>query len=150
MSNQPTLYTHDLTIGYFQGKSQKAVLSGLNLQLRRGEVVSLLGSNGAGKSTLLRTISGVQYPLSGNVVLNGKTIASYSPRQMAKMMGIVYTDRTLAGGLTVEELVSLGRQPYTGFFGRLDNADREIVAQAISTVGIERKRDTHLAELSDG
>ncbi len=150
MSKRPILHTNDLTIGYIQGKSHKAVLNGLNLHLHCGEVVSLLGSNGAGKSTLLRTISGVQHPLSGDVILQDKTISDFSPRQMARLMGIVYTDRTLAGGLTVEELVSLGRQPYTGFFGRLDKSDRQIVSHAISTVGIERKRNSHLAELSDG
>ena len=60
------------------------------------------------------------------------------------------TDRVSAGGLTVFELVSLGRQPYTGFFGRLSAADKELVIRAMTDVGIGAKADCHVSELSDG
>lgn len=148
--DQPALHARDLTIGYRSGRRETPVLSGLNLDLRRGEMVSLIGSNGVGKSTLLRTLTGVQYPLKGEVCIDGIPVGEIPPKELARKLGIVYTDRTLAGALTVEELVSLGRQPYTGFLGRLSREDRRIVAEAIDRVGVWDKRGSHLATLSDG
>lgn len=147
---QPVLYTRDLTIGYRSGKKETPVLAALNIGLNRGEMVSLIGSNGVGKSTLLRTLTGVQYPLSGEVAIDGRPVARWSNKELARKLGIVYTDRTLAGALTVEELVSLGRQPYTGLLGRLSREDRLIAAEAIDLVGIGDKRHRHIAALSDG
>lgn len=122
----------------------------LSLKVAPGELVCLLGPNGAGKSTLLRTLSGVQSPLSGEIEIDGRPLAGYSPRQLARKVSLVYTDRTMAGALTVRELVSLGRQPYTGFFGRLDSADREIVDEAMQLAGITQLASRMVARLSDG
>ena len=109
-----------LTVGYHINKHiTREVLSNLNVELRQGELLCMLGANGAGKSTLLRTISGVQHPLAGSVKINGRDVNEYGRRELSQLISLVYTDNTLAGGLTVEELVGLGRQPYTGFFGRL-------------------------------
>ena len=124
---QAMLSTIDLIVGYRNGKRITTVLENINVSLRAGELVCLLGANGIGKSTLLRTISGVQSALSGVVEINGRDLSAYSSKELSKLIGIVYTDRTLAGALTIEELVSLGRQPYTGFFGRLDDEDYKVV-----------------------
>ncbi len=149
-AQQPIISTHGLSVGYRSGKRETVVLSQLDLSLRRGELVCLLGPNGIGKSTLLRTLSGVQPPLAGNVMVDGRDVASYTPRQLSKMISIVYTDRTLAGALTVSELVSLGRHPYTGFFGHLDDNDRAVIARALSAVGMQHKADCYVGNLSDG
>lgn len=148
--DRPILITSNLTIGYISGRKRTAVLGGLNLSLGRGEMVSLIGSNGVGKSTLLRTLTGVQFPLAGDVLIDGRPASGLSPKELSRKLGIVYTDRTLAGALTVEELVSLGRQPYTGFLGRLGREDRRVTAEAMERVGISSKRHSYLAELSDG
>ena len=147
---QAMLSTIDLTVGYRNGKRVAEVLKHLNLSLYAGELVCLLGANGIGKSTLLRTISGVQMALNGVVEVNGRDLTAYSSKELSKLVGIVYTDRTLAGALTVEELVSLGRQPYTGFFGRLDDDDHRVVADAIESVGMSHKTHDYVATLSDG
>ena len=144
------LSTIDLAVGYRNGKRVAEVLKHLNLSLYAGELVCLLGANGVGKSTLLRTISGVQTALNGVVEVNGRDLTAYSSKELSKLVGIVYTDRTLAGALTVEELVSLGRQPYTGFFGRLDDDDHRVVADAIESVGMSHKTHDYVATLSDG
>jgi iron complex transport system ATP-binding protein len=144
------LSTQSLAVGYHNGKQENCVLCDLQLTLRQGELVCLLGSNGIGKSTLLRTLSGVQRPLSGKVMLNGRDLADYTKRQLSQLISIVYTDRTLAGALTVRELVSLGRHPYTGFFGRLDSDDEQVVTDAMTTMGIAHKAGCHVATLSDG
>ena len=152
MDNLRTIMTlTDLSVGYHIAKhASREVLSHLNISLRQGELVCMLGANGAGKSTLLRTISGVQPPLSGSVTIAGKSISAYSRRELSRMISLVYTDNTLAGGLTVEELVGLGRQPYTGFLGRLSDDDREIVAKAIDAVGLRHKLGEYVSCLSDG
>lgn len=140
----------DLTIGYRHGKRGEVVHSHLNFALCRGELTCLLGSNGAGKSTLLRTLAAVQPPLSGDITLLGKPLASYSPKERSREIGIVLTDKTQAGGLSVRELVALGRQPHTGFFGRLGKEDHEIIDHALEAVGMAEKASKYTAELSDG
>lgn len=147
---QAMLLTKDLTVGYRNGNRVSEVLEHLNVSLYAGELVCLLGANGIGKSTLLRTISGVQPALKGMIEINGRDLTTYSSKELSKLIGIVYTDRTLAGALTVEELVSLGRQPYTGFFGRLDAEDHKIVNDAIEAVGMSHKSHDYVATLSDG
>lgn len=144
------IYTESLSAGYRKRKSVTTVLRDVNLELHVGELVSLLGANGAGKSTLIRTICGLQPPLAGKVVIGGENVSRLTPRQLSKTIALVTTERTYAGGLTVGELVGLGRHPHTGFLGRLDEHDREIVAAAIEKVGISHKAESYVAELSDG
>lgn len=140
------LHTTDLSIGY----GKRYVQRGLNLESHPGELICLLGPNGAGKSTLLRTISGLQPPLGGCVRVMGRDIAATPRRQAARLIAMVYTDRTLAGALTVRELVALGRQPHTGFFGRLDDTDRRIVDESMRQCGISGMANRMVAQLSDG
>ena len=144
------LETHDLTVGYTQGKRTTEVLSDLNLQLERGHLVALLGQNGAGKSTLLRAITCASRPLKGLITIGGVDLATITQRERSRLIGLVSTDRITVGGLTVTELVSLGRQPHTGFLGRLNDDDRQRVAQAIDDVGIAHKAGDYMAQLSDG
>ena len=140
----------NLTIGYQVGKKRTEVHSRLYFQLFRGELTCLLGANGAGKSTLLRTLAAAQPFLSGDLKLLGRDLSAYSERELSRTIGVVLTDRTQAGGLTVYELVALGRQPYTGFFGRLDKTDKQLVEHALQAVEIAHKARCYMAELSDG
>ena len=139
-----------LCIGYRTGKQEKIVHSDLNFELKAGELTCLLGANGAGKSTLLRTLSASQPPLGGELLLMGKPLDKYSEKERSRTIGVVLTDRTFAGGLTVYELVGLGRQPHTGFFGRLTKEDKRIIEEAMENVGIAHKARNYTAELSDG
>lgn len=140
----------NLTIGYQVGKKRTEVHAGLYFQLFRGELTCLLGANGAGKSTLLRTLAAAQPSLSGGLRLLGRDLSDYSERELSRTIGVVLTDRTQAGGLTVYELVALGRQPYTGFFGWLDRKDKQLVEHALQAVEIAHKARCYMAELSDG
>jgi iron complex transport system ATP-binding protein len=143
---QHLLSSIDLCVGY----KGKPLVSNLSFSLCKGEVTALLGSNGVGKSTLLRTITGELPIISGSVLICGKPISSYSRKELARTVAIVTTERIFAGGLTVRELVSLGRHPHTGALGRFSVADYEIIDAAMKAVSIEHKSDTPLAELSDG
>jgi ABC-type cobalamin/Fe3+-siderophores transport systems, ATPase components len=147
----PVIETTDLCIGYPLKKGKKKVVHDcLNLSLHTGEVTCLLGLNGAGKSTLLRTLCGFQPPLDGDVFLLGKRLQSYSQLDFSLTVGVVLTEKTNAGGITVYELVSLGRHPYTGFFGRLRDEDHEVIESSLEAVGISHKARSRVAELSDG
>ncbi len=140
------LTTKNLIVGY----GDSAVLEPLNLRLRRGELTILIGKNGCGKSTLLRSITGTQPVLGGEIEECGEPLSTLSPAKMARRIGLVLTDRTGGGGLRVDELVAIGRHPYSGFLGRLNADDRSIVAEALKSVGLEAKAGEFVASLSDG
>ena len=148
---EPVIEASRLSIGYLlKGGKRKVIHDDLNLRLQPGEVTCLLGLNGAGKSTLLRTLCGFQPPLSGEIRLMGKPLSSYSQSNFSLTVGVVLTEKTNAGGITVYELVSLGRHPYTGFFGQLKKTDREIIEQSLTAAGIAHKAQNYVSELSDG
>lgn len=142
------LQTTNLSIGY--DRALGCVASGINLALKAGELIALIGLNGAGKSTLLRTITGIQKPLSGNIMLNNKPLDAYSQPQLATAMSLVLTESLPPSNLTVYELVALGRQPYTNWLSALSENDKQAITHAL-----ELTRTTHLAhkkhyEISDG
>ena len=144
------LATHNLAVGYRNGKNTVTLLKGLNLNLEQGKLVALLGQNGAGKSTLLRALTCDERPLDGSIEVNGRNLQEMSQKDRSRLIGLVSTERIQAGALTVTELVGLGRQPHTGFLGRLDDEDRVIVRQSMADAGIIGKADEYMASLSDG
>lgn len=147
---KPILKTHNLNIGYRNGSSAVEVANDINIALYQGELVCLIGANGTGKSTLLRTLAASQRPLAGSVTIDGSDVLSLSRKRLSRMLAIVNTDSTQAGGLTVRELVALGRHPHTGWFGRLTKSDSKAVDTAMLSVGITDKANRFMAELSDG
>ncbi|MFJ8077579.1 ABC transporter ATP-binding protein [Streptomyces sp. NPDC096176] len=149
------LETQGLAVGYRTRSSHRrgaahAVLSGLDLQARAGELTVLLGPNGAGKSTLLRTLCGLLPPLGGRIRIGGADLAQTSPAALARRLAVVLTDRVDAGLLSVRELAGLGRHPHTGFTGRLTAADHAAVEWSLKAVGARHLADRPAAELSDG
>lgn len=150
MDNITTIKTYSLTTGYVTGKERKIITEGLDSELCRGRLVCLLGPNGAGKSTLLRTLAGFQPPLGGKVEIMGHDPASYSSREMSKLLSVVLTEKPLLENMDAEALISLGRTPYTDFWGRLGKRDHEAVNEAIRLIGIEELRHRPVQSLSDG
>lgn len=142
----PILSTSGLSIGY----GRKIVVSGLNLTLPSAQVTALIGRNGAGKSTLLKTLTRHLHPIAGEIKIGGKELKTLTRKEMAKMVATVSTEPHMAERLRVEELVGLGRIPYTGRIGLLSAEDRKKVAEAMATVGIAHKRLSYVEELSDG
>lgn len=142
---------HNLTIGYRSSKRKSYVVhDGLEFSLRDSALTCMLGLNGTGKSTLLRTICALQPKLSGEILLEGRRLEEYSQNDLSRRLGAVLTDRTNAGGITVRELVSLGRYPHTGFFGKLSEMDYDVVSDAMNATGIAAKADRYVSQLSDG
>lgn len=146
---QPILETRALAIGY-AGKPPRVVAAGLDLSLRAGELVCLIGPNGVGKSTLMRTLAGMQSPLGGHVALMGSDVHKLPAAQLARRLSIVLTERVNPGMLTASAVVALGRHPYTGWSGRLTEHDDAIVREALVSVGAQPLANRQVGELSDG
>ena len=151
-----TVVLKNLSIGYTQKGNEKVVAQGLNAAINSGELTCLLGCNGVGKSTLLRTLSAFQPALGGDILLNADQTSELSPltsftdKQLSRMIGIVLTEKPDVRNMTIEDLVGMGRSPYTGFWGTLTANDKQIVADAIRMVGIEPLRGRMIHTLSDG
>lgn len=145
------LVTEHLRIGYANRRGEARVVADqLNLTLNEGDVVCLLGPNGIGKSTLLRTLIGMQAPLAGRVLLDGIDIATLKPRDIARRVSVVLTERIEVGQLSVYHLVALGRYPYTNWIGKLTPHDEEVIQRALSAVQAEQLAGRFVHELSDG
>lgn len=136
-----------LSVGY---KIGHAVVSDINLTLQSGQLACLIGENGVGKSTLLKTLTGFLPKLGGSLLLDGKDISEFSQRALARQISIVLTQKPDVQNLTVEEIIGLGRSPYTGFFGKLHANDQQIVDESITAVGIEKLKNRMIQTLSDG
>ena len=147
---ETTIRLRDLSIGYPDKHNTKRVAEHLNASIHSGELTCLLGTNGVGKSTLLRTLSAFQPPLGGDIDLLDRPLSAYDDRQLATVIGVVLTEKSDIRNMTVEELVGLGRSPYTGFWGTLKEGDRRIVHEAIARVRIEPLTQRMVHTLSDG
>lgn len=150
MNKEFSVQLHDLAVGYASHRNPRCVASSLNATAQPGTLTCLIGHNGTGKSTLLRTIARLQPAIAGSVLIGDTDISALTPSLLARMLSVVLTSRPDARNMTVEELVSLGRAPYTGFWGRLSGADRNIVAQSIERVGITAMAARRVCSLSDG
>ncbi|WP_368667521.1 ABC transporter ATP-binding protein [Ancylomarina sp. 16SWW S1-10-2] len=145
------LETKDLSIGYKEKRGDDlCLLSGLNLTIRRGELVCLLGPNGSGKSTLMRTIAGLQSPLKGRTLVEGIPIKERNFSEIARLLSIVLTERLQVGNLSVYHIVSLGRHPYTSWMGRLSDKDESMIRWALEQVGLWQYANKFINQLSDG
>ena len=148
--SKETIRIENLTIGY-PGKSDvKVVAQGINASIFSGELTCLLGANGVGKSTLLRTLSASQPKLAGNIQILGKELSTYTDKQLSRLISVVLTEKPDIRNMTVDELVGLGRSPYTGFWGTLQKEDKEIVDRSIELVGITALKGRMIQTLSDG
>jgi iron complex transport system ATP-binding protein len=140
----------ELAIGYKTKKRVKRVNENLSSVIYRGELTCLLGANGVGKSTLLRTLSGFQSQLAGEIFIDGKAISAYSKKEIARIIGIVLTEKVDVRDMSVIELIGLGRSPYTGFWGKLDKTDKAIIKNSLALIKIEELAHRPLQTLSDG
>lgn len=150
MENTAVLEAHNLSIGYQTKKTVNNIAGNINISLKKAKLIALIGANGIGKSTLLRTLTGIQKPLHGTVLLNNKNLSEFSMQALAQNLSIVLTESLPPSNLTVYELVALGRQPYTNWLGTLAPDDVLKVEQAIELTQIGHLAQKKHFELSDG
>ena len=142
----PALSTEDLSVGY--GKT--VVVDGIRIRVEAGEILCLIGPNGAGKSTILKTLIRQLRPMEGNVLLEDTPLSDLKERELARKSAAVLTGRIATELITCEEIVAMGRYPYTGMLGILSETDREKVDETIRVVGIEEIRKNDFDCISDG
>ena len=139
-----------LTIGYRTGRHVKTVAADICADIEANKLTCLIGSNGAGKSTLLKTLSAFLPPLSGNILVDGKNLTDYNHQELARIVSVVLTSRPDVDNMTARDIVGLGRTPYTGFWGKLNENDKHIVDECMQLVGINHLAERMTGTLSEG
>ena len=136
----------NITLGY----SQRTLIKDATTRFERGTMVALLGRNGTGKSTLLRTIARLTDAQQGEIAINGTPLADMSQAELARLVAFVTTERIDVEALTAYDLVAIGRSPYTGWMGRLTDADRAAIERAMDIAGVRHMAERRVSTMSDG
>ncbi len=128
----------------------RTLLHPLSLTFPSGKVTGLIGHNGSGKSTLLKMLGRHQPPSAGEVLLDGQPLESWGSKAFARKVAYLPQQLPPAEGMTVRELVAIGRYPWHGALGRFGAADREKVEEAIALVGLKPLAHRLVDSLSGG
>lgn len=142
----PALCVCQLAVGH----GRRPLVENVSFEVAAGEVVALIGPNGSGKTTLLRTIAGQLSPLAGRIELAGRPLETLSAGERARTLAAMFTARPRTELLTCQDIVELGRYPYTGRLGVLSDEDRIQVRRAMEQTGVWELRDRDFAHMSDG
>ena len=144
----PSITLNNLSVGYLRGRrSPISVLTHINATLQSGRLTCLVGANGIGKSTLLRTLVAFQPPLAGQILYNQgdnhapTSLTSLSQTQLARVISVVLTTKTSVENLTVQQVVALGRSPYTNIWGTLRAHDHHKVQWAMQNRMVQTLSD---------
>lgn len=134
------------TVGY----GSRILIQNACATIPAGELTALLGRNGAGKSTLLYTVAGLRKAQGGKVLVAGNDISCMDPSALARTVSFVTTEKVRIPSLRCEELVAMGRAPYTGWSGKLRGEDIRAVRKALALVGMEEFAGKTMDRMSDG
>ena len=126
----------------------KTVVDNVSLSLSKGKLTSLIGPNGAGKSTVLSMVSRLMQPNEGVVLIEGKEIGQWAPKELAKKLAILKQSNHINMRLTIRELVGFGRFPHSG--GNLTREDEEKIDEALGYMQLKDLEHRYLDELSGG
>lgn len=137
----------NITFSYDKKNNQ---LQSVSSQIAQGKVTTIIGPNGSGKSTLLSVMARNHLPQSGEVILDGKAIAVYKPKEFARKLAIVHQTNEAPSDLTVEKLVGFGRLPYKSFLKSDKEADQEAIDWALQCTDLLAYRKNTLDALSGG
>lgn len=136
---------------YTYNPNSKFNLSNINCSIQSNKFTTIIGANGSGKTTLFRCLSGLLKPQDGNVFIFGKNIKDVSNSERSKRLAIIHQVNDLHANITVEEIVEMGRLPYSNSFGfDFSKKDREVINRVIKMVGIDDIRDKSYQRLSGG
>ncbi|ACQ52101.1 ABC transporter ATP-binding protein [Clostridium botulinum] len=141
-----SITTTNLAIAY----EDKLIVDGLNMNIPKGKITTIIGPNGCGKSTVLKTVGRILKPKEGLVYLNGDDIRNLSTKEVAQKMAILPQSPQAQGGLTVGELVSYGRFPHKKGFGKLSPEDKKVIEWALEITKLTELEVTMVDNLSGG
>jgi iron complex transport system ATP-binding protein len=128
----------------------RLVLREISFGLRRGEMVALAGPNGSGKTTLLKLLGGARRPVAGAVTIDGTPLARLGARKVARRVAAVSQKVDARLMFTVQDIVAMGRTPYRGLFGSLDETDRRAIEAALEATDAGALAARRFGELSGG
>ena len=128
----------------------KKLLTDVTIYVGEHDRIGVVGVNGTGKSTLLRAIAGLNRRYAGRILLDGHNAADMRVAERARTLAFVTTERTRIANLKCEDVVAIGRAPYTNWIGRMQKADTEIVMRSLASVGMEDYAERTMDRMSDG
>jgi iron complex transport system ATP-binding protein len=136
----------DISISYVE----HVVLRNVTTEFRPGQLTALIGRNGSGKSTLLRAIAGLNHKYTGRIFIGDEEISRMKAPEMARRLAFVNTQRARIANLRCEDVVAIGRAPYTNWIGRMQSEDREVVMRSLDSVGMSSYAQRTMDTMSDG
>jgi len=139
-----------LEIGYKTRYQTISIFKDIHLTLHPGNLVGLVGDNGIGKSTFLKTLTGNITPLSGDVLINSKSVTDINLQHLSQILSIVVTEKIGGFNLTVWDVIASGRIPYLNLFGKLTSHDETIVITSLDQLNLLSLKNKLMDELSDG
>jgi iron complex transport system ATP-binding protein len=145
MIEKNLLHTENLQFGY-----KKPLTEPSDLSTEQGDIVCIIGRNGCGKSTLLNTITGIKPVISGKIFLNKIDLNKISLSERSKLISFVPSKPEYLSNLTVVELASMGRSPYTNVFDTKSEYDNKIIDTCLSDFNLTELKNRPLWSLSDG
>ncbi len=140
------LEIQDITAGYGNGD----IIKNISFSLNKGEFLSVLGRNGSGKSTMIKAIQGLLKDISGKILVDGKEMLSYKPRELAQKMAYVPQLFEVSFEFTVEEIILMGRHVHQGKFTGITAEDKGIIEEIMDLTEITQLKDKIIAHLSGG
>ena len=129
---------------------QLEAVKGVSFELNAGEMFAVIGPNGSGKSTILKTITKHLEKIAGVVTIENDNISKWSNKELAKRLSVMLTERIDPELMTCEQVVAMGRYPYTNHFGSLTPGDRQVVEESLHMVRAEELAERPFTDISDG
>ncbi|MCG8482103.1 MAG: ABC transporter ATP-binding protein [Clostridia bacterium] len=135
---------------YFSYHQEEQLIENLSVHIKEGIVTTIIGPNGSGKSTLLGLLTRMYHLQKGSIFINNKNIETFKQNELAKKIAIVHQNNVVDSEITVEKLVSYGRNPYLGTFDPLGEDDYRIIDEALKTTGLYEVKERSIGEISGG
>ncbi len=146
MSETYFFHTEQLTVGY----DGKPLIRDIQIQLDRGQILTLIGPNGSGKTTILKSITKYLKCLYGTVYIDQRVLGDMTNRELSYQLAVVLTERLNTELMTCEDVVGTGRYPYTSRLGILSPRDHSLVRETMELLNIWDLRERDFTQTSDG